>query len=61
METAQNIVSIVNRLIPKALIAPERNHLGSAVIDILKRSSVAANLYYDIDKAMVPDTEGSFR
>ena len=31
--------------------------LGSAVIDILKRSSVAANLYYDIDKAMVPDTE----
>ena len=57
VETAQNIIHVVNRYIPKALVAIESNHLGSAIIAILKRSSIAANLYYDIDKAMVPDVE----
>jgi PHIKZ025 len=57
VETAQNIIQVVNRYIPKALVAIESNHLGSAIIAILKRSSIAANLYYDIDKAMVPDVE----
>jgi PHIKZ025 len=57
VETAQNIIHVVNRYIPKALVAIESNHLGSAIIAILKRSSIAANLYYDINKAMVPDVE----
>lgn len=57
VETAQNIIHVVNRYIPKALVSIESNHLGSAIIAILKRSSIAANLYYDIDKAMVPDVE----
>lgn len=55
VQTSENIIKIVTRLIPYALIVIERNHLGSAVIDILKRSSVHGNLYYDYSNTMIPD------
>lgn len=56
VQTAENIIKIVTRLIPQAVVAVERNHLGSAVIDILRRSSIYNNLYYDNDRDMIPET-----
>lgn len=56
VQTAENIIKIVTRLVPNSVVAIERNHLGSAVIDILKRSGIYSNLYYDIENTMVPDT-----
>ena len=57
VESSQIIVQIVKRYIPKCVLAIESNHLGSAIIAILKKTSVAPNLYFDPEKILIPTAE----
>lgn len=45
---ADLIERFVNEYIPNAIIIPERNNAGIALIQILQKSSVSNNLYYEI-------------
>ena len=49
------LVSLVSKLIPRAIVTIENNSMGTAVIDMLKLSSIAQNLYFDNNKYFVPD------
>ena len=44
---------IVKKICPKAIICIERNSLGDAVIEMLKKTEVSYNLYYDTDAFLV--------
>ena len=48
---------IIRDICPRGILAIERNSLGDAVIQILKRTEVSYNLYYDSDKFIVGDPD----
>ena len=44
---------LIRDIVPRGILAIERNSLGDAVIQILKTVEVSHNLYYDADKFLV--------
>ena len=50
VETSQIIMEIVNKYVPKALISIERNSIGNAVINLLRRTPLMSRLYNDPTK-----------
>ena len=48
---------LIRDITPRGILAIERNSLGDAVIQILKRTEVSYNLYYDSDKFIVGDPD----
>lgn len=49
------IISLVKEYIPRACVVVERNHVGSAIIDILLNSEIAGNIYFDKAKDLVEE------
>lgn len=48
---------LIRKLIPKAILCIERNSLGDAVIQLLKQTEVAPNLYYDRENVAANSTD----
>ena len=48
---------LIRDVCPRGILAIERNSLGDAVIQILKRTEVSHNLYYDADAFLVGDPD----
>lgn len=44
------IIHLIENYLPSAVVVVERNNAGIAVIDLLLRSSIASNLYYETKK-----------
>lgn len=44
---------LIKNVIPKGILCIERNSLGDAVIEMLKRTEVSPNLYYDSDAYLI--------
>ena len=47
VELSQLIISFVNIYVPNAIIVPERNNHGLALIELILMSPIASNLYYE--------------
>lgn len=56
-QTKKMLIVLVSKYIPKAILAIERNHLGSAIIDGLKLSRISHNVYFDNSKIFSPDVD----
>lgn len=52
VESSKIIVELVTKYTPKCMLVIERNSLGCAVIAIIARTAIAANLYYDSTKVL---------
>ena len=50
------LVSLIGRLIPRGILVIENNSMGTAVIDMLKLTPVAVNLYFDNNRYIIPDS-----
>ena len=50
VETSEILIEIINKYTPKALLAIERNNIGNAVINILRRTPIVSRLYNDPTK-----------
>lgn len=46
---------LVKRHIPRGVLCIERNHTGDAIIDDLRRTDIAGNIYFDSNKDLVGD------
>ena len=46
---------LIKRHIPRGVLCIERNHTGDAVIDDLRRTDIAGNIYFDTNKDLVGD------
>ena len=51
------LLILVVKHIPNAIVAIERNHVGSSVIEGLKMSRIMPNLYFDNSKIFTPDVD----
>lgn len=49
------LISLVVKYVPRSIVVIERNSMGAAVIDSLRTSAIAGNLYFDSNKYFVPD------
>lgn len=56
VQTTQVIGDIINKYMPRGVLCIEDNHTGSAIVDMIRNSPIAGNLYYDIDKMLTPST-----
>lgn len=52
---ASFLLSLVTKYIPRAILTIENNNMGSSVIDMLRNSPVAGNLYFDNNKYFIPE------
>lgn len=50
------LLSLVTKYIPRAIVTIENNSMGSSVIDMLRMSSIAGNIYFDNNKYFIPDS-----
>ena len=48
---------LIKKVTPKAILCIERNSLGDAVIEMLKKTEASYNLYYDSDSFLVGDPD----
>lgn len=46
---------LIKRHIPRGVLCIERNHTGDAIIDDLRRTDIAGNIYFDSNKDLVGD------
>lgn len=49
------LVALVNRYIPRSIVAVENNSMGTSVIDMLRVSPISGNVYFDNNKFFVPE------
>ena len=57
IQTSEILADIVTNFIPKSVLCVERNSIGSAVINILRKTKLVVNLYNNPDKIFVPDPD----
>ena len=57
IQTSEILADIVTNFVPKAVLCIERNNIGSAVINLLRRTKLVTNLYNDPNKIYVPDPD----
>lgn len=50
------LMHIIMRYIPKSILVIENNNMGSSVIDDLRVTPIAPNLYYDSNKYFIPSS-----
>ena len=48
---------LIRKVVPRAILAIERNSLGDAVIQMLKKTEVSGNLYYDRENVTTNSTD----
>ncbi|MMZ42316.1 hypothetical protein D1872_38370 [compost metagenome] len=54
-DTSRFLQTLIRRHIPKGILCIERNNIGEAIIDYLRKSDVAHQLYYDNSKSVISD------
>lgn len=47
VDTANFLITLVSKYIPRAILAVERNNVGTTVIELLRQSTVSNRVYYD--------------
>ena len=57
IQTSEILADIVTNFIPKSVLCIERNSIGSAVINILRKTKLVVNLYNNPDKIFVAEPD----
>ena len=52
VDNSEMLAELVTKYTPKCMLVIERNSLGKAVIDIIERTPIVANMYWDKNKTL---------